>query len=183
MPAHSHTLRHRFVTPALLAAGLLTAACRDGEPGSHALPAEPRLAAGAVSAARRASDLPFRGTVEAVETTVRDGGLLRKHLTGSGQAAHLGRYTAEYTFTIVIATLQASGVMVLTAANGDELRLSFTGQAVNNAGIVTIDELATITGGTGRFAGATGSFTQRRVLTQASGVSSGGFAGAISFAR
>jgi hypothetical protein len=38
-------------------------------------------------------------------------------------------------------------------------------------------------GGTGRFAGATGSLTVERVLIQATGVSSGSFNGTISWAH
>jgi hypothetical protein len=50
-------------------------------------------------------------------------------------------------------------------------------------GVLSITEIATITGGTGRFAGATGSFTIERVLTDATGVSSGSFNGTISWAH
>ena len=45
--------------------------------------------------------------------------------------------------------------------------------------VITIVEMYTITGGTGRFAGATGNFTVERVLNQATGVSSGTIIGNI----
>jgi hypothetical protein len=48
-------------------------------------------------------------------------------------------------------------------------------------GIASIVEAATITGGTGRFDDATGSFTITRVVDQATGISSGSFSGAIDF--
>ena len=41
-------------------------------------------------------------------------------------------------------------------------------------------ESATITGGTGRFAGATGTFILRRVIDQVTHLSSGSFVGTIS---
>lgn len=48
-----------------------------------------------------------------------------------------------------------------TAAHGDKLCAEFTGMATPTAtpGVLPIEETASITGGTGRFAGATGSFT------------------------
>ena len=45
--------------------------------------------------------------------------------------------------------------------------------------LAAIVETDTITGGTGRFAGATGSFTVERLLDQATGISSGSFTGGI----
>jgi hypothetical protein len=45
--------------------------------------------------------------------------------------------------------------------------------------VVSIVEVYTITGGTGRFADATGTFTLRSTLDQSTGVSSGTFSGAI----
>lgn len=47
-------------------------------------------------------------------------------------------------------------------------------------GVLSIRETATITGGTGRFAGATGSFTAERVFNIATSITTGSFEGAIS---
>ena len=46
-------------------------------------------------------------------------------------------------------------------------------------GVLSIVEGYTITGGTGRFADATGTFTLERILNQTTGVSSGTLSGAI----
>jgi hypothetical protein len=58
----------------------------------------------------------------------------------------------------------------------------FTGQGTPTAeaNVASIVETAAITGGTGRFAGATGAFTIHRILNQVTGVSSGSFDGTIS---
>jgi hypothetical protein len=62
-----------------------------------------------------------------------------------------------------IATATSTGTMVFTAANGDVLRTTTAGGEVGftppNIGSVRL--LATITEGTGRFAGATGTLEVR----------------------
>jgi len=68
------------------------------------------------------------------------------------------------------------------AANGDSIFALFTGQETPTAdpNVVSLVEVADITGGTGRFTGATGSFSLERVINLATGVSSGSFTGTIS---
>ena len=66
----------------------------------------------------------------------------------------------------------------MVAANGDELTGTFSGQAAElEPGVALLTEAATITGGSGRFENATGSFTIERTLTQATGESAGSFVG------
>jgi hypothetical protein len=136
------------------------------------------LATVAVGAA--ATETPFKGTVNAVETgtvvfptrfLVRDGG---------GTATYLGRYTEHVTMQINLATSHSMGAATFTAANGDTLTATVDGQATPaSPGVLSIVEVYTITGGTGRFEGATGTFTLESVLNQATGVSSGTLSGAI----
>ena len=101
--------------------------------------------------------------------------------TATGTATHLGRFTATFTATVTLATGSATGSIRFIAANGDRLDATFVGQGTptTEPGVVSIEEVATITGGTGRFAGTTGAFTIQRVLNQATGVSSGSFDGSI----
>ena len=56
-----------------------------------------------------------------------------------------------------------------------------SGRATGVGGIASMVEAAIITGGTGRFADAAGSFTIERVLDQATGISSGSFDGTINY--
>jgi hypothetical protein len=100
---------------------------------------------------------------------------------GGGTATHLGKYTEHVTAQINLLTMHATGTATFTAANGDTLTATVEGQASLTAtpGVLSIVEVYTITGGTGRFADATGSFTLKNTVTQATGVSSGTFSGAI----
>ena len=67
--------------------------------------------------------------------------------------------------------MTAIGSFTFRAANGDTLTANDSGQAstTGNANVLAIVEHATITGGTGRFAGATGNFTVRRLLARDTG--------------
>jgi len=80
-------------------------------------------------------------------------------LVGSGQATHLGSYTevgsVTFTPTSNPAILDAAGVLVYTAANGDRLFARLQGQVNGLTGAVTA--VVTYVGGTGRFVSATGS--------------------------
>jgi hypothetical protein len=84
------------------------------------------------------------------------------------------------TLQVNVLTGSSTGAATFTAANGDTLTASITGQSTpTSPGVLSILEVYTITGGTGRFAGATGTFTLESTLNLATGVSSGTFSGAI----
>ena len=94
---------------------------------------------------------------------------------GSGNATQLGRYAISYQAEVNIPTLSGPVSATLTAANGDQLFAEGWGQATptGKPNQVSIVEEYTITGGTGRFAGATGNFTVERLLNQTTGISTG----------
>jgi hypothetical protein len=102
------------------------------------------------------------------------------NVSATGQATHLGRFTIEIPHVVNFATQSATGTMTLTAANGDALIASFTGHSQINGSLVTIVETATVTGGTGRFADASGSFTVNRLFDRATGLTQGTIEGTIS---
>jgi hypothetical protein len=101
--------------------------------------------------------------------------------TGSGNATHLGLFTYRLQAELHIPTLSASTSATLVAANGDSIFGEGWGQGTptGTPGIVSIVETYTITGGTGRFAGATGDFTVERLIDRATFVSSGTISGTI----
>ena len=88
---------------------------------------------------------------------------------GTFQATQIGKGTYFSDNTSVTesgTTLSYSGDLVITAANGDELFVSGTGSGARSAGcfggpgecVATLTITDTITGGTGRFEGAGGSY-------------------------
>jgi hypothetical protein len=136
------------------------------------------LASVAVSAA--AAETPFKGTVNAVETGTVVPPTRFLDRVGTGTATQLGRYAEHVTMEIHIPTMSSTGAATFTAANGDTLLATVAGQATRTSPTtLSIVEVYTITGGTGRFADATGSFTLNSTLDQTTGASSGAFSGAI----
>ena len=136
------------------------------------------LASMAVSAV--AAETPFKGTVDADEVVVPSPPTASLTRDGTGTATYLGKYTEHITMQIFLPTLSSTGTATFTAANGDTLIATVIGQATRTGPTtLSIVEVYTITGGTGRFADATGTFTLNSTVNQATGVSSGTFSGAI----
>jgi len=130
--------------------------------------------------------VPFKGTLEGVDViTPIDAQFLSSLMRGTGDAAHLGRFTVVRTATVNLLTNTDIGSLAFTAANGDILTADYTGQASPTAtpGVLSIVETAFISGGTGRFAGATGSFIVTRSFDLATNLTAGSFEGTISPAR
>ena len=119
------------------------------------------LAGTAVPAA--AADVPFKGrftgrAVSAVPTG--DPAVILVTTVGGGRATHLGNFTMVSPHLSDLATLGVEGTQNFTAANGDTLTATFSGQFhVTEDGFLAASIECTITGGTGRFAGAGGGYT------------------------
>jgi hypothetical protein len=103
-------------------------------------------------------------------------------VNATGNATLLGGFTLSVPHLVNLPTRAAVGRYEFTAANGDRLCADFTGQAQPTAtpGVIYIVETATITGGTGRFAGATGTFVVERYFDRIQGTTTGSFSGTIS---
>ena len=127
-------------------------------------------------------EVPFKGRLEGTATiTPGTPPFVSVSIEGTGNATHLGRFTLEIPHVVNTTNRTSTGTYEFTAANGDTLTAGFTGQATLTApGVLSIVETATITGGTGRFADATGSFTVERLFNQVTGLTTGSFDGAIS---
>ena len=125
--------------------------------------------------------MPFTGSWKSAEIDTPSFPSLDVAIEGTGNATHLGRFTETGHFLVNLVTLHGTGSEVFTAANGDTVNATGEGQATPTAtpGVLSIEEHMTITGGTGRFAGATGSFTRQRVV-DATGSSVGSLEGTIS---
>ena len=106
--------------------------------------------------------VPFKGTLSGaiISSVPLDECHVLTEIVNGGNATQLGRYngTAESIFNLCNLTYVGSYVFI--AANGDSISGPFTGTLTPTsiAGVFDNDELAFITGGTGRFANATGTF-------------------------
>jgi hypothetical protein len=102
-------------------------------------------------------------------------------VTATGNAAHLGRFTFTQVATVDTTTRAGIGTFQMTAANGDTVYGTIVGQATfTPPNVLTILETATIEGGTGRFAGATGSFNVTRLKNAFTNETISSFEGTIS---
>jgi hypothetical protein len=106
---------------------------------------------------------PFRGSGEAVWDNIFNALTATANFRGIAQVTHLGR--VQQQGTLVLEAPNANGLfpghgsVTLTAANGDSLTFDYEGllNPVTGEGNGTL----TFTGGTGRFADATGNATFR----------------------
>ena len=158
---------------------LLCVGC--GQPESLAGPS--LVGPGHPSSDSQTAELPFKGDLEGTQSvTLLDPpfGQVAGQATGNG--THLGKFAVQFPHIVNFATSTGVGTYTFTAADGDTLTANFTGQAQPGP-ITSIVEEAVITGGTGRFAGATGSFTVRRLFDRNAGTTTGSFTGTLSIAR
>ena len=129
-------------------------------------------------------EVPFKGRWEGAVTarTPLPPGFLSISFEGTGNATHLGRFTVEIRIVLNTTDRTLTGTYEFTAANGDTLTAAVTGKSpLMPPGVPqTSVETATITGGTGRFASASGSFTVERVVDLATFLTTGSFNGTIS---
>ena len=126
--------------------------------------------------------VPFYGSYEGVDTgTPLVPPLASVTVEATGVATHLGKFTFTALITVNTATGMGSGTFLFTAANGDTVFGTSSGQATfTPPNVLAIVEIATITGGTGRFAGATGGFTVARLKNTVTGATIASFEGSIS---
>ena len=148
--------------------------------------------AGLTGPALASAPLPLKGSMEGVHVsrTPLDPPRFFDVFEGAGQATQLGQFQMVIETSVDFGTrpVTGGGTLTFTAANGDTLVAAITGSsALVSPGLVLITEVAIIDPdrSTGRFAGATGTFTLERLADAATGVTgatSGSFEGTISLA-
>lgn len=149
------------------------------------------LAALSLAAAAQAGDRrPMSGhfTVGVVPVEQRCGAnALTIGFEGAGIATHLGRMTGtgsnctEFTLATDAVAIW-DGIATYVAADGSSITLRYEGvQNTPVAGHATTTTTNTVVSGTGRFAGATGSWTGSGEIDFTSGFFTGGISGWISY--
>jgi len=125
--------------------------------------------------------LPVHGNFEGDVTRTPVPPVVLVDIEAEGVATRLGRFTLDVPHVVDPATRMATGLYNFRAANGARLTAEFTGLAtpIPGTNFLFIEEIATITGGTGRFAGATGSFIVQRLFDTVAGTTIGSFDGTI----
>lgn len=149
----------------ILAAGAANVACEAGPPTAPAIQA---------AQAQRGSDLPFKETYGATGTIVPSAGCpagtVLVSLEGGGTATHVGRYTISNSHCLDLATgVFTGGTFVKTAASGDQLVGTYAGGGTvvvapappDFIGRFAVTGTLLFTGGTGRYAGASGTLEMR----------------------
>ena len=141
---------------------------------------------GLVGPVAAGEQVPFTGKFEGERTdripigptTVRD------RWDMAGTATHLGQFEVVVSVVVDFGSLPVTGAGTATfvAANGDMLFADVTGysEPVEPGVTVLIIESGVITGGTGRFAGASGSYTSERLTSLVTNETIGSFEGTIS---
>ena len=129
--------------------------------------------------------VPFKGSLNAKETIVSTQGSPPVSFvadgSGGGMATHLGLFSLTWEFTVITADGTGSGPVHFIAANRDEIfsTAAGTSEPTSTPGVFHITEVQTITGGTGRFANAKGTFIVDRLTDLNTGLTSGSFSGII----
>ena len=141
-----------------------------------------RFAAPAVTPVpTKTTRIPFKGTLQSNEAYSTIFPTMFVTATGSGEATVLGQITANYQTKVNLSDLSQSGSVSFAGINGDSLLAKGVGQAIEDRtpGMFSVVEIYTITGGTGRFARASGTLTLKRLVSVKASITSGSFEGYI----
>lgn len=148
----------------LLMAGALAAACDGSAPTDPGAEPGPRPS-------QSLTQVPFMEEYRATGTITPSAscpaGTLLVSLDGGGTATQVGRYTITNAHCLDLATgAFRNGTFIKIAANGDRLFGTYTGAGTvlvppAPVGRFAVSGTLTFTGGTGRFAGATGTLAMQ----------------------
>jgi hypothetical protein len=137
-------------------------------------------AAMAVTAAAQ-NQVPFKGAMQGHDTDLSlINNVATVLTTGTGIGTLVGQFSFVQTWTVDETTGIITGNAQWFAANGDSISTTIKGSGkLIEPGLVSIEEVDTITGGTGRFAGAQGSFTMKKMASSVTFLTSGLYDGTI----
>jgi hypothetical protein len=123
----------------------------------------------------------FNGFLQGAEIDTPVGTTLTVDGSATGLATDLGEFTMTYDVTVNLVTGRGIGSAQFTAANGDTITTTLLGQGepTDTPGINSIVEINTVTGGTGQFAGASGTIIVERLVDLPSGFTSGAVRGKV----
>jgi hypothetical protein len=148
------------------------------------------LAVGGTASASRSNQLslPFSatdagiGVIVGADVDAAGNPVFKTADSGTGQATHLGRFTLSATENVNVGTKTVTeGFYTLVAANGDTLTGTYRGDVLPDLTGYVVS--GPITGGTGRFAGATGSLVWHGRLDPVTFIFSDVIDGVISLPR
>ncbi len=140
------------------------------------------LTAGLAVPAAAQKQVPFKGALQGHDTdTVLSPTTVLVATSGTGIGTLVGQFSFTLENTVNLAAGTETGFAHLIAANGDSIYATIVGSGEPTAtpDVISITEICTITGGTGRFAGAQGSFTVERLANVVTFFTSGSFHGTI----
>ncbi len=149
--------RHALALASITALGLLAAPAARSEPQAR----------------------PFTATVTTQETLAPNPAacpqlILQGTTTGQGLATLMGRVTISATDCIALGDTQftfTNGVLLIVAANGDQLTADYSGALLPTAAypVYSLSGSFRITGGSGRFSGASGAGSLRGISNVVTG--------------
>ncbi len=124
---------------------------------------------------------PFQGSIQSTEAAVTVFPTMSVTGSGSGNATQLGAFAINYQVEISLLDLSSIESAEFIGTRGDSIRAEAVGQAVENRtpGMLNVVDIYKITGGTGRFTGASGTITLNRLMSVTTGASSSTFEGYI----
>jgi uncharacterized membrane protein len=127
------------------------------------------------------NQVPFKGAMQGQDFDIAFTNTTVTVLTvGTGLGTLVGQFSFTQTVTVDFTTATSTGAGRWSAANGDSISTTITGSGeMIEPGLFRIEDVHTITGGTGRFAGAQGTFTVNRLASGVTFLTSGSYEGTI----
>jgi hypothetical protein len=174
----------RIRATALVLSAAMLAAC-DGAvaPPTAPDPVVSALNAPGASGERPAPPRPIKGTCDLTfEVLELNFPILLQRDVGTCQLSHLGRTGFDGTLEVNVLLGTQTGIRTFTAANGDELYATAAGTAAPvGPGLIGFSATFTFTGGTGRFANASGTAQGNGVANQVTQTTTVSIEGTISY--